>query len=118
MLGLPEKFDYSPFFGRDLESVSFSENNVHFSFGVGCSVTTDASYSYRIRDGQDLICERVPTPHSSVMQLSGRTVLDVHQEGKGTLVLVLDGGALLLFHEEEVPFECYRFVCGGKEVFV
>lgn len=118
MWGLPDKFDYTPFVGRELESVSFAVNAVHFSFGSGCSVTTDVSYSYQFGGDVVVTLERVPPARSRVMQLAGRTIVGVNQEGKGTLVLLLNDGARLVFHEEQLPYESYRFVCGGKEVFV
>ena len=118
MHGIPVGLDLSPFVGTKLDSVCFSENTVHFQFGPTCSITVDASYEYRLGSDLASVPEVVPPTTTSVMIMVGAVVLNVEQQGKGTLVLNLDNGRQLKVIEEVVPYESYRFVLRGEEVFV
>lgn len=117
MHGLPTGFDFSPFVGTTLELVSFSENTVSFRLG-DCLITVDASYEYRLGPHVVSVTEVVPPKTTAVLFLLGATVESVAQDGKGTLVLNLDHGRWLRIIEEDIPYECYRFVVKGQEYFV
>jgi hypothetical protein len=118
MYGLPPDFDASVFVGARLDSMTFYEFLVLFSFERGedsLSVGVESSFSFT-PDGQRM---HVPVEASDAMRHVGRVITSAHAEGDGTLMIEFEGGTALRFFEHEAPYESYS-VClpDGRRVIV
>jgi hypothetical protein len=118
MHGLPPNFDYSPFVGRELESVNFALRMVHFSFGEEYSATSWHEYSYMSAPGCPLTTETVEQTVSNVMILLRARIRAVDPGSDGTLRFVFEDSRELRIHESEAPYESYDFHLGGQRVIV
>lgn len=118
MYGLPEKFDSSPFVGRELQQVCFWEYSVHLVFGGEVSITLDSAFRFRKDPQHELVLTEVPVTSSDLMQLVGKAVERATAQPDGTLSLCFVGGGELVCTDDSPEYESYRIRFGDKEILV
>jgi hypothetical protein len=119
MNGLPDDFDPVPLLGRTLEQVSFTENQVILHFSDGLHITIENSFSYQ-KDSSSAFCHKleVPVKQSDLMQLLGHSIINVVDEGEGTLRISFENGATIKCYDPLGPYESYHISYPGKTIHV
>ena len=119
MYKLPSGFDGAFFVGRTLESLTFSENTVHFAFDQQVCVTVTSSLQHCLpSDAEQAVVQHVPLAESRLMQLLGRSVAQAKGDEDGTLTLLFDGGHVLKVFDDQTGYESYSINDGKREIFV
>jgi hypothetical protein len=117
MYGLPSDFDVSPFIGRRLDSVTFYEFMVHFSFEDGPQVSAESGFLFR-RSSGELVRQTPPISQSDVIGLVGKLVTSASASEEGTLNLTFDNGAFVEFRDDLPNYESYSVYIGGQRTIV
>lgn len=118
MYGLPEDFDFAMFDGRTVDLVGFSANTVVLWFDSKLSITIEATYSHMKSPDASAIRVKVPSQESSLIQLSGKSVVRAEGENSGTLVLHFEDGQILKCFDDSPYYESYRITNQGVEICV
>src|SRR5687768_12559376 len=118
MYGLPEDFDTGVFVGARLDSMTFYEYIVLFSFERGddsLRVGVESSFSFTPPGAR----VHVPVKDTDAMRHVGRVVTGAHGEIDGTLVLDLEDGTVMRIYDHGMPFESYSvYLPDGRQIIV
>jgi len=115
MYELPKELDFCKWIGKRLDLVSFGKYTIHFDFDGHLRITVLSLFSYQ-KSGT----VKAPAPikvtvaKSDLMQLLGRTIRNVSDEGERTLRIEFDNGDVLRFYDPHEPYEAYHIECAGK----
>jgi hypothetical protein len=118
MYGLPADFDGKILIGRNLEQVSFTENQILLNFDRDVSIDIGSAFSHRPLESIFTARTEVPVTVSDLMWLLGRSVSDASGDDEGTLRVRFDNGHIVEIFDTSPQYESYQIRYGEKVIIV